>query len=207
MISGQNPNLSLGLNPHLLNDLPSFPQQAPHMHPRHDEPRHRPVPAPSVLVLPTAVRVALHNPLVNQQQRLLRRREGRHSPVGVPPPRVRDLDDPLAVPADELVDVDPRARVLPYGLDDGAGLADHAPGLGVVAEDPVARGDHEGRVLPVPPAPAAAAPAAAVPVRGGGGAGGGVVVVVVPGLGPAGGLGIVVIIVVVAPLGSGSLHS
>lgn len=173
------------------------------MHPRDNEPRHRPIPAPSVLVLPTVIRFTLDNPVVNQEQGLLRGREGRHSPVGVPPPRVRDLDDPLAVPGDELVDVDPRARVLPYGLDDGPGLADHAPGLGVVAEDAVARGDHERGVL-LPAAPAAAP--AAVPVRRGGGAGGGVVVVV-PGLGPAEGFGIVVIIVVVAPLGSGSLHS
>lgn len=42
------------------------------------------------------------------------------------------------------MDVDPRARVLPYGLDDGPRLANHTPGLGVVAENAVARGDHEG---------------------------------------------------------------
>ena len=139
MISREYPNLRLCFHPHLFNNLPSFPQQTPHMHPRHHQPRRDAVPsaAPSAVLLVLLRHpegsVALENPLVDQQQRLLRRREGRHSPLRVAAARVGNLDDPLLVPRHELVDVDPRAGVLPYGLYDAAGLANDATGLQVVA--------------------------------------------------------------------------
>lgn len=152
MISREYPNLRLGFHPHLFDNLPSFPQQTPYMHSRHHKPRRHAVPsgpsAPSGTVLLVVLRhpergVALENPLVDQQQRLLRRREGRHSPLGIAAARVGNLDDPLLVPRHELVHVDPRAGVLPYRLYDAAGLANDAAGLQVVAENAVAGGDRQ----------------------------------------------------------------
>ena len=152
MISRQNPNLSLGLYPHLLNDLSSFPQQTTHMHSRHHQPRrhsllpthHHPVTfvsgAASELV------AALQDPIVDQEQSLLRRRKRWHSPVGVTAPRVGDLDDSLLVPRHQLMHVDPRAGVLPDRLDDAPGLPDHPAGLHVVAEYAIRRRHGQRRV-------------------------------------------------------------
>ena len=44
--------------------------------------------------------------------------------------------DPLLVPRDQLVHVDPRAGVLPNRLDDAPELPDHASDLHVVAQNP-----------------------------------------------------------------------
>lgn len=153
MISRQNSNLGLCLNPHLLNDLPSFPQQTTHMHSRHHKSRRNPLlptthHQPKTLLAGAGDELvgALEDPVVDEEQRLLRRRERRHSPVRVPPARVGDLDDPLLVPGDQLVHVDPRAGVLPDRLDDAPGLPDHPSGLHVVAQNPVRRRHGQRRV-------------------------------------------------------------
>lgn len=155
MISRQNPNLGPRLNPHLLNDLPCFPQQTPHVQSRHHQPRshlvpptthtHHSVPVVSAAAAAELV-VALEDPIVDEEQGLLGRREGRHSALRVATARVGDLDHALVVAGDQLVHVDPRTGVLSDRLDDAPGLPDHPPGLRVVAEDPISRRHGQGRV-------------------------------------------------------------
>lgn len=128
------------------------------MHSRNHQPRRHTVPVPPTTTNAAATililllrhperRVALENPLVNEEQRLLRRREGRHSPLGVAAARVGNLDDTLLVAGDQLVHVDPRAGVLPYGLNDASGLPDHAAGLHVVTQNAVTGGHRYRRFL------------------------------------------------------------
>ena len=207
MISRQNSNLGLCLNPHLLNDLPSFSQQTTHMHSRHNKSRrHSLLPAthhqPKTLLAGAGHELvgALEDPVVDEEQRLLRRRERRHSPVWVSPARVGDLDDPLLVPGDQLVHVDPRAGVLPNRLDDAPGLPDHPSGLHVVAQNPVRRRHGQRRVRlglrgSTRPAPVAV-------VRRALRSRSRRVVVVVPWSRPTYRLGIIVLVIVVVPLRS-----
>ena len=60
--------------------------------------------------------------------------------------RVRDLDDSLLVPRDQLMHVDPRIGVLPNRLDDAPGLPDHPLGLHVVAQNLKQRRHDQRRV-------------------------------------------------------------
>lgn len=208
MIPWQNPDLGLGLNPHLLNDLATLPQQTPHISPWHHHPRrHPPLSTPPVIILtitPTAatlkpkIRIALKNPLMDHQKRILRRRKFRRAPVSVSPAHIGDLDDPLIVAVDERVNINPRPGLLPDGLDDAPGLSDHPSGLIIRAEDAEEhglRGRRRGFLVGFGrPAAGAAPPLVAVAV------------VVVSRFAPRRSLRIVVLIVVVAPSRSRSLH-
>ncbi|KAK9020660.1 hypothetical protein V6N11_010677 [Hibiscus sabdariffa] len=82
-----------------------------------------------------------------KEQRLMSRRKRRHSPFRVTATCVRYLDDALFVTGNQLVHVDPRAGVLSYRLDNATRLTDYTPRFHIVAENAVASGDHEGRVL------------------------------------------------------------
>eukprot|EP00268_Persea_americana_P052010 TRINITY_DN5798_c0_g1_i1.p1 TRINITY_DN5798_c0_g1~~TRINITY_DN5798_c0_g1_i1.p1 ORF type:complete len:283 (+),score=39.23 TRINITY_DN5798_c0_g1_i1:98-850(+) len=135
---------------------------------------------------------------MDHHKRLLRRRILSHTPIGLPPTHIRDLDDPLIVSVHELVDVDPRPGLLPDCLDDASGLPDHPSGLIIRAEYPkehVMRRRRRG-FLGFRDTGAAADP----PVVG-------VAMVVVSRFAPRRRLRIVLLIVVVALLRSRSLHS
>ena len=117
--------MSLGLNPHLLDDLPTFTQQATHMKLRNHKPRHNPPSSAShsaviLLVFRPKLRLALENPVVDAEQSLLSGGERRHPPVGIAAAVVGNLDDALGVSGEKLVDVDPGSGVLADGLDDGS---------------------------------------------------------------------------------------
>lgn len=81
------------------------------------------------------------------------------------------------------MNIDPSSGMLPNRFDNAAGLSNHAAGLGVMAQNPVARGDHYGGVLqlsgPADAGTAATVVAAGVVVMTA------VVAAVVPGFGPA----------------------
>lgn len=85
LVPRQDADVRPRLHPHLLDNLPPFPQQAPDVRPRHDQPRRHPLPPPppsppcSVLLLlvPAATTssvelLVVDDPLVDHQQRLLR---------------------------------------------------------------------------------------------------------------------------------------
>lgn len=99
------------------------------------------------------------------------------------------------------MNVDPRAGVLPYGLNDAAGLPYHAAGLHVVAQNAVTRRHSQRRVLcrrlEVSTSTASSAAVAVVAV---------VVVVVIAWPCSREGFGIIVLVIVVVPLRSRPLH-
>lgn len=82
------------------------------------------------------------------------------------------------------MDVDPSSGMLPNRFDNAAGLSNYAAGLDVMAQNPVARRHHYGRVLLLrrPSGAGASTPVVAIGVVVVAAV---VVVVVVPGFGPS----------------------
>ncbi|KAJ8630141.1 hypothetical protein MRB53_023464 [Persea americana] len=99
----QNPNLGVGLNPH-------------------------PLATATTVIYKLKCGVALQDPLLDHEKRLLGRGVSKQTPLGVTTAIIRNLNDP------ERVNINTRPGVLPDGLDDAAGLVDDAAGLIVGAE-------------------------------------------------------------------------
>lgn len=120
LVTRQDPDVRLGLHPHLLYDLPAFAEQASDMQLGHDESCGGLPPVPGVLapgpilaVLVAVVSVGLEDPAVNHEERLLGRGEHGRAAVRLAPRAVDRLDDPDVVAREGRVHSDERAALVP----------------------------------------------------------------------------------------------
>jgi hypothetical protein len=139
LVTRQDPNVRLGLHPHLLYDLPTFAEQASDVHLGHDESCGGLPPVPGVLapgpilaILVAVVSVGLENPAVHHEKGLLGRGEHGRAAVCLAPRAVHRLDDPDVVAREGRVHSDKRAAVVP-DLGNEAGW--EAVGLALGAQD------------------------------------------------------------------------
>lgn len=139
LVTRQDPDVRLGLHPHLLYDLPAFAEQASDMQLGHDESCGGLPPVPGVLapgpilaVLVAVVSVGLEDPAVHHEERLLGRGEHGRAAVRLAPRAVDRLDDPDVVAREGRVHSYKRAALVP-DLGNEAGW--EAVGLALGAQD------------------------------------------------------------------------